>query len=189
MALASACNPCLAGPWGDSKSEPELFVVGRTLEGAAVELATDGAEVDLTFPVQGGHVLFIGARVKNLLACRAELAAKLVDPTNGHVAAEERRQVAFTQAAGNGYGASDVADTAELANLPACPDFLDRDIVGQSWRLELQVTDSAGRTASATRQVVPVCRQSSAQDRAICTCECRGGYSFGKCNGAWDGGP
>jgi hypothetical protein len=163
-------------------------MVARTLDGDAEPLEADGAAVDLTFPVQGGHVLFLGARVKNLLACRAELGAKVLDPNTGHIAAEEKRQVAFSVPAGGGWGMSDISDTAELANVPACPNFLDRDLVDTRWKVELSVIDEDGRKATVSRELVPVCRQTDPYARALCRCECRAGYSFGRCSDPLDGG-
>jgi hypothetical protein len=187
-ALLAGCRPCPNGPWGDEKGAPEVELVARTLEGTAELIEADGHLVDLTFPVQGGHVLFLGARVKNLFACKAEISARVMDPSNGHLAAEEIRQVGFSVAAGDGYGMSDVSDTAEVANVPACPNYLDRDLVDQPWTLELKVTDADGRSASQTRSIVPVCRQSDPYARAVCRCECKGMYSFGKCSDPLDGG-
>jgi hypothetical protein len=184
----AGCRVCPSGPWGNETSAPEVELVARTIDGSAELIESDGALVDLTFPVQGGHVLFLGARVKNLLACRAELFARLEEPGTGDVAAEEKRQVAFTVAAGGGHGMSDVSDTAELANVPACPNFLDRDVVGATWKLELKVTDEAGRSASVARDIVPACRQDDPFARALCRCECKAGYSFGRCSDPLDGG-
>lgn len=180
-ALTSGCPPCFVGPWGDGRSPAEVSIVARALDGTPVPITEDGASVDLTFPVQGGQVLFIGAMVKNVAACRTELKAKLVHPTSGEIAAEEKRVVSFAVAAGNGYGQSDVSDTAEVANIPACPNFLDRAIADTPWRLELTVTDREGHSATASHTVTPVCRQSSPQEKAQCQCECRANYSFGSC--------
>ena len=188
-ALAFAgCPVCPQGQWGDTSSPPELELVARTLDGNAELISPDGGVADLTFPVQGGHVLFLGARVKNVFSCRAELSARLIDPGTGDVAAEEKRQVAFDLAAAGGYGVSDVSDTAEVANVPACPNFLDRDIVDAAWTLELSVKDADGRGATIRRALVPVCRQTGAYEKAMCRCECRGKYSFGRCSDPLDGG-
>jgi hypothetical protein len=188
MVSLAGCVPCPHGPWGDDKGTPEVELVARTLAGEAELISGDGAQVDLTFPVQGGHVLFLGARVKNLAACKATLGARLIDPGRNEIAAEEKRTVAFSVAAGDGYGMSDVSDTTEVANVPACPNILVRDMVDAGWTVELSVVDATGRSAIVRREVVPVCRQEDPYDRALCRCECRGDYSFGRCSDPLDAG-
>lgn len=146
----------------------------------------DGDPVDLRFPVQGGHVLYVAARIHNLLPCRAELSASLVDPGTGQVATEERRQVDFGLDGGGG-GISDLSDPANVANVPVCPDLFDRDFVDAPWNLVVSVKDLEGRVATATRRVIPSCRQAGSYSRAACRCECSAHYVFGKCS-VLDGG-
>lgn len=194
-ALAAAgcrmdCGPrCPVEFWGSRDAGSEVVIGMRTDDGTFEEVVAAGDPVDLTFPVQGGHVLFVAARVRNLAACRSELRARLREPDGGPIAAEEKRVIDFGTSAPQGFGEADVSDTANVANVPACPNWHTRDIVDADWLLEVTVRDRDGRTATTTRRVRPVCRQSDASARDLCVCECRANYFFGKCpGGGRDGG-
>ena len=158
----------------------------RNLDGTFVEVKNDATLVDLIFPIQGGHVIFVGARIRNLGACGDTLSATLRNPTTGEIFAFENRSVDFTVGDSDG-GTPDLSDTSSLANVPACPDNSARDVADTDWVLEVTVTDKQKRVATATRHVQPACRQADANARALCACECRAEYFLGKCGRA-DGG-
>jgi hypothetical protein len=88
----------------------------------------------------------------------------------------------------DGYGQPDLSDPANVANVPVCPNYTDRDVVDNDWQLQVEVRDQHGREATAWSLVRPVCQQSTPYLRALCDCECRAGYYFGKCGGTLDGG-
>ena len=158
----------------------------RLDDGTFGELTQDGMPIDLTFPVQGGHVLFVGARIHDMPECRQTLAATVVDDA-GVLYATELRRVDFPVADSDG-GLPDLSDPANAANVPMCPDFGSRDVVNQDWILEVTVSDDAGYAASRTRHVTPVCRQSDPTALALCRCECSANYFLGKCGRAADAG-
>jgi hypothetical protein len=193
--LCAACPgplPCAApvAVWGDAQKAPELSILARNEDGTTAELTQEGQPVELTFPIQGGHVLFIGARIRNLGACGNELSASLRNPTTGDILATEKRSVDFVQGGPDG-GTPDLSDTSSLANVPACPDTTARDVADTDWLLEVKVTDKQQRTATASRHVVPRCQQRDPDARAQCLCECRANYVFGRCghsDGGADGG-
>ena len=163
-----------------TRSEPAQLDIGmRGLRGTFVEVK-DGDPVDLEFPVQGGHVLFAGAQLRNMDPCRVELTGRLRHPATGEVVTEEKRNLDFTVDGGNGVLA-DMVDTANVSNIPVCPNFHDRDFVDTEWVLEVEAKDRAGRLASTQRRVIPSCRQSGPHARAACQCECRANYFFGRC--------
>ena len=186
-------GPCKApvAVWGDAQKAPTLAILTRSLDGTYSELTADATPIDLTFPIQGGHVLFVGARIQNLGACGDTLTANLRNPTSGEILAVESRSVDFTVAA-DGGGTADLSDTSNVANVPACPDASARDVLDTDWVLEVTVVDKQKRTATATRPVRPACRQSDPFARELCACECRADYFFGKCGrndaGSADGG-
>lgn len=189
--LCAACPgplPCAApvSVWGDASKPPDLAILARNEDGTFVELAGDGQPVALTFPIQGGHVLFIGARIRNLGACGNELSASLRNPTTNDIYATEKRSVDFVLGGSDG-GTPDLSDTSSVANVPACPDSTGRDVADTDWLLEVKVTDKQHRSALASRHVTPRCNQSDPDARAQCLCECRANYVFGKCGRA-DGG-
>jgi hypothetical protein len=177
--------------WGDASLAPELAILVRNLDGTFAELTGDGMPIDLTFPIQGGHVLFVGARIKNLGACSDALSATLRDPMTQQILAFENRSVDFPLAASGG-GTPELTDVSSLANVPACPDTAARDVVDTDWVLEVAVTDKQKRVARSSKTVRPRCSQPDPAARAMCECECRGDYFLGKCGrmdaGITDGG-
>lgn len=149
----------------------------------------DGDAVDLEFPVQGGHVLYVGAQILNMGGLHDDLLARLRDPTTNVILAEDRRRVDFVFDAG-GSGQTDLSDPANVANVPACPDFEPRPVLGTTWVLEVTVTDSRDAGGTVRHPVTPVCRQLDAGPLALCECECAANFYLGKCgaDGGVDGG-
>ncbi len=189
--LAPGCpNPSIcAAPvavWGDAQKPARLEIVTRNTDGTYAELTAENQPVELTFPIQGGHVLFVGARIFNLGACGDSLAASLKNPLTGEILATEKRSVDFVHGGADG-GTPDLSDTSNVANVPACPDASARDVVETDWVLEVSVTDKQQRTATASRHVRPACHQTDPDARAQCVCECQANYVFGRC-GRTDGG-
>lgn len=195
LAVAALCAACPAPPparcsdvevWGDPAATPQVRIGMRGSGGTFEELTGDGDPVDLIFPLQGGFVLFVGARIQNMNVCRNELSSTLRDPATGIIHAFEKRIVDFPIPADD-WGQPDLRDPANVANVPVCPDYTNRDVVDTDWKLEVKVRDLDGREAFASRLVRPACRQSDPGQRARCACECSANYYFGKCGGP-DGG-
>jgi len=188
MLGAAACpgptKPCPF--WGVRGGTPSLEIGMRLDGGTFGELTQDGQPAELTFPVQGGHVLFVGARIHDMPGCRQTLSADVFD-ASGTLYSTEVRQVDFT-VADDGGAITDLSDTSSVANVPMCPDYGDRDVVNQDWVLRVTVSDDAGFTATASRHVTPVCRQTSAAALALCQCECAAHYMLGKCANLPDAG-
>ena len=160
----------------------------RLSDGGFGELTQDGMPVDLTFPTQGGHVLFVGARVHDMPECNQLLSATVSDPQTGALYSTEERVVDFPVADDSG-GIPDLSDTASVANVPMCPDYGTRDVLNQDWVLQVSVADDAGYSANALRHVTPVCRQTDPAALANCQCECAANYFLGKCVPGRDAGP
>jgi hypothetical protein len=166
-------QPCTV--WGDLSQPASLEITQRMPDGG-VEPA--GGTLLLQVPPQGGHVAYVGVRVKNFEGCRVELSASVFDPDSGHLATEEKRRVDITL-----DGMSDPSDPANFANLPVCPNFGTRDYVGPGWSLVVEAKQRDGRAVKTTVPIVFSC-DAGGWD---CACECAQGYEFGKC-GAADGG-
>ena len=190
VAVCIGVAPCAAGChspppecWGDC-SLPGILIVGmRDDSGNFVEVH-DGDAVDLTLPVQGGHVLFVAARVQNMEKRGVTLVGRLRDPVSLSVMAQDQRQIDFVDPAPNGFGQPDLADTSQVANITVCPDYLTRDVVAQDWILDVSVSDSRRVAVEVSHHVIPSCRQTDAAGLASCQCECLGCYFLGKCGGA-----
>ena len=160
--------PC--GTIGDLSQPAQMQVVARTLDGTAAPVA-DGAEVALTNPPQGGKVLLIGVRVKNVDLCDATVQVAVKDLVTGRVAGIERRPVAW-RIADDGFAEPAQPDQlSDYANVPVCPNAnLDQDIDGNPWQLEVRFYD---RSQDATEQILTVTPSCAADpDPVTCMCEC-----------------
>src|SRR5687767_14346260 len=69
---------------GDLSAEPEVELVYRTV-GGTMEALGDGTAVPLQTPPQGGKVIYVGVRVKNVDLCGASLQAAVRDPCTNRV--------------------------------------------------------------------------------------------------------
>jgi hypothetical protein len=186
-----ACPPPPPTPdcgfWGTQGALPFIEIGMRLADGGFGELTQDGLPVDLTFPTQGGHVLFVGARIHDMPKCNDVLSATVSNPQTGAQYATEEREVSFKVADGTG-GIPDLSDTAYVANVPMCPDYGARDVLNQDWVLQVVVADDAGDAPTKLRHVTPVCRQSDPAALAQCQCECAANYFLGKCAPGRDAG-
>jgi len=90
--------------------------------------------------------------------------------------------------AGDGWGRPDVSDLANVANIPACPDYQMKDVQGAHWLLEITATDRSGRMVTASVPAVPTCQIADPTFQASCLCDCAANYKLGKCGGSIDGG-
>ena len=117
----------------------EVLPARLSEDGARLIALSDGDTVDLVRPIQGGHVLFIGALLRHPAdgdgTLRGELRRVQPDGTPGPIIVYDERTTshqalaADTPAPG---GASDSGgwrqvppDINSIANIPVCPDFLD----------------------------------------------------------------
>lgn len=176
----------------------------------------DGDTVELVQPVQGGFVLFVGAFGQNLSMRSASLLGELRRSTAsdgsslaqpGGVLYSDERSVSIQPlpeeallssggsaldlgpAAGKSpHDQQVVPELANLANIPACPNPLDVDVVDNPLFLVLRYRDAKGRSTSATRKVVPRCVQANPDERRSCICQCLAHYTTARCYNPPDGG-
>jgi hypothetical protein len=161
-------------PIGDRSLPIELDAM-HTMGGAVTRLA-DGGEVELSRPIQGGKVIYVGVTALNVDGCNLQLNAALRDAASNQVIALEQRPVRLvTGPDGWGVPASPFDD---LANVPACPNAAATvDIDQASWQLELRLEESGGRSATKILTVAPRCARFD--ERAECECECDSDYELG----------
>jgi hypothetical protein len=138
----------------------------------------DGDPVPLTVPGQGGYVLYVGARARNLQACGATERALLFDPDTGQALTNlDQRALDFTEEADGYFQPAAAALQFDLPNVPACPDALGKGVAGRTARLEVTVTDAQGNSGKASVLVVPTCPSGDAR----CACICGPNYKPGGC--------
>lgn len=174
-----------AGTGGGGASSTTLEVVPAVFTEANAPLSpiTDGDAIPLALPPQGGHVLFVGALMRNLPTTTIKIVGRLIDPTTGQLVAQDARTVVVQPVDGEpGRVQTDNRTYSQQANITVCPDYAPRAIDGQPYDLEIEVTPlyvNAAVPVTVKRSVVPTC--SAGADNAACTCECSAGYTLGKC--------
>lgn len=170
---------------GDETKDPEmeLFFFGADQMDQAL---VDGGEIDIIEPPQGGRVLFVGVRATNVDPCGVTLTGALRDPATTLVRFDTRNFNLKDD--GMGYGRSAAGDIASYANIPVCHNtWLETDIDGSTFSLEVTLKDSRGRETMETISVVPTCAEPG--DKQVqCECICKGGYVLGEACGSGGGG-
>ncbi len=169
---------------GDKNAPIEAIVTVRTVDGKSVDL-NDGDTVPLVFPPQGGRVVFIGARVKNVDPCAVRLAGAIRDVATNQVRIDNR--TVNLRASGDGYGTSVDADISTFSNVPMCPNqWASSDAFDKPFRVELTITDRGGRTINKQIMVTPKCAEPDRLNE--CLCICKKGYVLGEKCSASDAG-
>jgi hypothetical protein len=173
--------PCFAG---DRQQPPEIQLVYRT-GGGVMKAIADMAEIPLIQPPQGGKVLFIGVRARNLDGCPLTLSTALLDADTGAVVSFEVRPVLLEpdpDAAG-WLRPRNRDQMGNYANLPACPRaHLSQSVPGGRFRLAVTAEDPGERKAQATLSIVPVCGEPDLLEQ--CQCQCSRDYKLGSVCGA-----
>jgi hypothetical protein len=185
LVAAAGCTGGLDCAIGNPSAAPELTLVTRTVEGRLAPLAA-GGEIHLIKPPQGGEVVLVGARARNV-ACVVQVFASLRDEASGRIAGSEGRPVKLTPTA-DGWGEPEhPAEFSNYANVPACPSgnmALRKNLHGEPYLVRLRLEDR-GRSAEATARVTPICAEPGLADK--CRCECGANYVLGQ-SCAPDGG-
>ncbi len=162
---------------GDPSAAPQIVIVHRNVDGG-VEPTASAAHVPLIQPPQGGKVMFIGVRARNLDGCPLTLTATLRDPCDQSIIALERRPVLLTPVGDGWLEPQQPIEIHNYSNLPACPRAgLSRGIHDEPYELAVTVRDKDNRTVTATKSVVPFCGEPDLFDR--CRCECSQNYVLG----------
>lgn len=178
---------------GDPAAAMEIEVFYYGADDVDHDIA-DGAVLDLIEPPQGGRVVFVGVRAKNVSPCGVSISAGLRDPATNKLNFE-RRDVNLVPD-GQGWAASSFGDFASYANTPTCFNtWSSQDIDGGSFKLEVAVEDNDGHHAEKTFDVSAACTEKSlAVDSgpaivAYCECICQTGYMLGQdCSGGGGAG-
>jgi hypothetical protein len=164
---------------GSTSAGPEVEVVVRGVDGT-VEAPAPNGDVPMIFPPQGGRIILIGVRAKNMDTCGAQLTGALRDPCTGRVLGLEGRPVDLILDE-NGDGWASPATPMQLnnfANVAVCPNNVSsRNLEDEPYKVEVSLTDREGRTAASSLPVVPRCAEP--ENEADCRCICGEGYVLG----------
>lgn len=178
-AIAAGCggddDPPVVCTIGDPTLPIELELLSHSGGGFIERLESPMTAVPLVYPLQGGEVLLIGARARNLDACSATMTTSLRDPCTDEVMTVDVRPV-HLEATADGWAEPNADARSQWANLAVCPNAAaTRDLQGQSYLLRVVITTDDGRTAEASLPVVPTCPLGDSN----CLCQCQAGYNLG----------
>lgn len=195
VALGAGCQGGVPG---------SLEVVPARFAGAGLVAVGSGEPVELVRPIQGGHVLFIGALVRGASGSRGTIRGELRRGESatgealtapGPIIVFEERSTSLTElAAGLAPPSPDPgwqqvrADIGDVANIPACPNFLPLELPDHRLYVQIVYTDEKGNTGTASRAVMPRCSQTDPGARSLCLCECHASYTIERCFQTADAG-
>lgn len=184
---------CPVGFIGDPAKEPEIEAFYWGADEADHAIA-DGAVIDIIEPPQGGRVIFIGARARNLDGCAATLTGSFRDLTNNQVRFDTRN--VNLEETSDGWGTVHLGDLSVYANVAVCQNsWSDQTIYDGSFELEVKLEDRGGLSASASFEAAATCTDKSLGGNTgptaleQCLCICKAGYMLGDtCEGGGGGG-
>lgn len=195
VGLVAGCQGPVAG---------SLEVVPTRFTGASLVAVASGDPVELVRPIQGGHVLFIGALVRGAVGSRGTIRGELRRGESatgeplaapGAILVFEERSTKLVELAASLAAPSPEpgwqqvrADIGDVANIPACPNFLPVELPEHKLYVQVVYTDEKGNTGTASRLVMPRCTQTDPSARSLCLCECHASYTIDRCFQSSDAG-
>ncbi len=173
---------CTLAYVGDKDAEIELELVTLDPTYTAKALA-DGGDASILFPPQGGRVIFVGVRAKNLDPCGVTLSGAVRDPISNQVRLDTR--TVNLEASSDGFAESDPTDISTFSNVPVCGNnWAMSDIFDQTLTLEASVKDKSGKSKKATQSLVPRCDETKTEAgvdlQKECLCLCKKDYKTGE---------
>jgi hypothetical protein len=164
---------------GDPALPPALEVVTVGTFNAPAAPLEDGGSLTILPPPQGGSIVLVGARARNLNPCGVMLTVGLRDTNTQQVRLDGRTVNLQTSTAAPDWVETS-SQLAGMANVPVCPNqWASTDIFGHIFQLEVTVEDSAHRRAMKTLQVTPAC-STDKNYPMTCACQCVAGYTLGQ---------
>jgi hypothetical protein len=168
-------SSCGIGTIGDTSQDIAIEITSPTPNGDVV--INDGDSLRIELPPQGGRVVFVGVRARNLEACSVQLSGALRDETSMQVRLDARTVNLLVADDGWGYTGPST-QIANYSNIPVCPNqWASTDIFDHPFQLEVTITDRHGRKGTKTVNVVPKCIDDVQFSR--CQCICVKGYKLG----------
>jgi hypothetical protein len=167
--------PCFLG---DPSAPAQGELVWRTPDGRT-EALVDGQELPLLLPPQGGKVVLLGARVRNM-GCALTLTAGVFDDCQDSYLAIDGRPLHLDWNPQTGWAEPRAPETLNnFGNIAMCFNHNSaRDTNDEEYRFDVRITDEddKDRVLALSGRATPVCAQA---DLALeCDCECDVDFSF-----------
>jgi hypothetical protein len=192
IACAFSCLACGGGSDQPKQVEdlPLLLHPGNFMqEEQPLVPLSEGGTIDLAIALQGGHVMYVGAQAENFRSTQANIHTRLSHPDTLALRKEDQRTIVMKPVDGkDGVKQPDLRSRSQVSHLLTCPNDGSRDIMGQSWLLEIEMQEVQDgnveeplRSGSTSLHVTPKCQLTDAAEQTLCLCECAAGYVPGKC--------
>lgn len=164
---------------GDPDQAPEMQLVYRTALGEMADLM-EGANVPLIVPPQGGMVVIIGARMRNVNICGMQMSALLRDTCTDRILGREGRPI-FLERSADGWAVPiEPSRLDNYVNINACPNLVSsRDLDEEPYRVELRAVNLAAELEMTSQMsITAVCGEPNAE--RLCECQCDADYVLGR---------
>jgi hypothetical protein len=131
----------------------------------------EGDSADLIRPQQGGHCLFVAARVNNLCEDDVILEGKILDSA-GRLLSGPDGKSPIVWVEHDGFLEPEPDNGSDMPNVCACPALVE-PIADRFAFVEVTATDVlTGRVGTSKVLVKPVCTQTNPECKQLCQCEC-----------------
>ncbi|HMJ55531.1 MAG TPA: hypothetical protein VK540_25830 [Polyangiaceae bacterium] len=159
---------------------PAQFVA----ENVPLRMLSEGDPIDLWPAPQGGHVVLVAAKVRNLDGDTVLLRVRARYPDTPFIVAEEARSVKMVPVPGEpGTMQPELETRTQVAHVPLCPDYDPMDIVNRPLEFVVEVTTISGeerQSGAVALHLYPTCDPRTTNE-PFCLCECSANYVLGKC--------
>jgi hypothetical protein len=164
---------------GDKDADIELEVVTLDPSYKAHPFA-DGGDGSILIPPQGGRVIFVGVRAKNLDPCGVLLKGAVRDLSTMQLRLDTRN--VNLDPTDDGWCESDETDISTFSNIPVCSNsWASTDIFDQTFQLIVSVKDRDDKKLEKTFNIVPRCDEMKVQEgidiQKECLCTCQADYT------------
>ncbi len=130
----------------DADSGLVILPAQFTQEAMPMRMLGAGDPVDLWNAPQGGHVILLGAKVKNLTSDTATLKVRFRRPDTGLIVNDEGRTVKMVPVPDEpGVMQPDIRSRSQVSNVALCPSYGPMGIVDESFDMEVSHDDDACR--------------------------------------------
>jgi hypothetical protein len=167
-------------PIGDVTQPAQLEFVHRDVLGQMV-LTSSSARVPLFQSDQGGYLVFMSVRAKNLDGCRSSLTISVHEPCDDRSIGQETRAVSLVPG-DDGWAAPEFPTfLTNFGNIPMCPSSgAVRNLHDEPYLVRATIQDLDGQIGTATTSIIPFCH---GDQEERCLCECNSNFVIvGSCD-------
>jgi hypothetical protein len=161
---------------GDSDLAPEgeLIVYEASSSPPRSYVHTEATPIKLQFGLQGGFMVLVAARVRNMDIGTLQITGTASDECFAPARAIGRTSNPMFAQEVDGWGVPDpVQGTASYLNLQLCPNLdSTRDADGHPYDLTVRVTDRARRTLELSTRFTATCAGADGPGQEACECQC-----------------